>query len=642
MTTTRMTTVGAIRAGAVSGFIFGVLYVTLETVSAHAFRRIPFGIVDNPFHQWWIKLSIVMVSASTLVAAMIGLAARRRLDRWPSLPTHGLMLALLASPLAAATAVKWNTYYFLGFVVYLVLAYGSTLLIARLLGRRPVWGVLLAVGFGGITLGSLAASLPATAAISGAKLKATHGRLNVLWFVFDTTRKDHLSLYGYRRETSPNLSRFAQNALVFDDATGVEAWTVPNHASMFTGLYPSQHGCHHGHEVLDGSMPTVAEVLSKAGYATAIFAGNPWLSSENGLSRGFARVVRSNVDTGLIRNSPFGWLFSGDTDDKGAKMSNAVLIPWLDEQAAADRPFFAFVNYMEPHFPYYIVPESDRRHFLASAVDDGEVLDASAKIGRWMLETPGSAEAVSPRDKRIEAALYDGAILSADRSFGEVIEHLRKTGGIDKTLVIVTADHGELLGEKERYGHERSLDPSLTDLPLVIRHPANATARRTPMPVQLVDLYPTVLEAAGLGASTPANCTGRSLASIVIGAPGGPQIEASRPMFAECFVAPSGVFPQRSPASDKDSKAPVLRSVRVGRYLLMRAAGLDRLYDLHVDPHLDKDIAAAFGQVAANLGTALDRFTQDVGSTPGAHHESGTVQMSAEEKAQLRALGYVQ
>lgn len=317
----------------------------------------------------------------------------------------------------------------------------------------------------------------------------------------DTTRVDHLSCYGYERETTPNLDAFATRAVRFDRAWSTSSWTLPAHASLFTGRYPSRHGADYdarGSAVLsdvigipiarfvragklaEGNV-TLAEILAGLSYHTGAFVGGPWLHRNFGLLQGFARKDDA-VTT-----------FGG----RPAKEITAAALGWLQDLAPGE-PYFLFANYFDPHAPYEPVgryPDFPRAteplHYDYDALMRGtaHLDDATRAI---------------LRDR------YDAEIRDMDRELGGLLRAVLSRPGGDRTLVIVTADHGEALGEEDRLGHGFWLTEEQTRIPLLIRYPGDrAGGTRSAQPIQLVDLMS--LAARELDFTPPAEAEGLEL-----------------------------------------------------------------------------------------------------------------------------------
>jgi len=300
-------------------------------------------------------------------------------------------------------------------------------------------------------------------------------RPNVLLITLDTTRADHLGCYGYERDTSPNLDRLAAEALLYERAFSTTSWTLPAHASLFTGKFTSSHGARYDPggplrltsgitgpaewndyraRGLSPGETTLAGTLRAAGYATAGVVAGPWMKRVFGLDAGFEHYDDDQVHT-----------LSGRL---ASEVTNAAL-GWL-ARLDGERPFFLFLNYYDAHSPFE-APEPFKYHFLSP-----EARARGAKGGRDLV------------------AMYDGEILYADLHMGRLFDEMRARGLWDDTLVIVTADHGELLGEHGRWGHGQTLSQQELHVPLIVRDPGGTVPPgRSLDPIQLVDVGALVL-----------------------------------------------------------------------------------------------------------------------------------------------------
>ena len=351
---------------------------------------------------------------------------------------------------------------------------------------------------------------------------------NVLWIVMDTVRADHLSLYGYPRPTTPFLERFARQSVVFDRAMSSGIWTVPSHASMFTGRSIRAHGMDLHNLWLDDEHVTLAERLQRAGYATAIFSNNPWVSPFSNLTQGFETCVSLHYLPRLTRSSieylvetrgwspPLPWL----DNDYGGAITNSMVGDWLDQQARYDEPFFLFVNYMDAHLPYR-VPASYRRMFM----DPDQVARSYAlrwrayghitrvMSERFNVEGPGFME---PADIEILKRQYDAAIRYEDDRVGELVDMFASRGLLDNTVVVIASDHGEYLDTHGMWGHRYLAYDDVTHVALLIREPGRRTGRRVASAVSLCDLYATI-ERLTLGGNAPDHAQGHDLLTAVRG-----------------------------------------------------------------------------------------------------------------------------
>jgi len=333
-------------------------------------------------------------------------------------------------------------------------------------------------------------------------------RPNVLWIVMDTIRPDHMSAYGYAQDTTPFLESWAKQAAVFDNAVSNGRWTVPAHASMFTGASVRRHGADVANVVLDDGFDTVAEVLGRAGYATASFSSNPFVSRATKLAQGFdaahviyylRKISKTSMDAlgetwGL---SP--WLPWLDVDF-GAAMTNRMVSDWLDAHATDNRPMFLFVNYMEAHLPYS-APTSYRRMFMSeNQVRRSYQLRRQAYGDlirlmdfRFNLESP---DVINRGDVDVLKRQYDAAIRYVDDRVRELIGTFRQRGLLDNTLVVVASDHGENLDTHGMWSHRFLLYGDLTRVAMFVHEPGRREGIRVDTPVVLSDLYTTVLNVA--------------------------------------------------------------------------------------------------------------------------------------------------
>jgi arylsulfatase A-like enzyme len=412
------------------------------------------------------------------------------------------------------------------------------------------------------------------------------GPPDVFLVSLDTTRADHLSTYGYERDTSPNLTRFAQDARLYRWARSTAAWTLPGHASMMTGLFPSSHGAHLtggfvGGESIDGrrnvAFPlaaehtTLAELLRDRGYRTAAFVGNfSYLYRDYGLAQGFG--LYDDAPGVLLRIRPpavsaIRYFVPGFAlkPFRTARQISELALGWLDAQPQ-DRPVFVFMNFMEPHQPW---------HAEAPFDDWARAVPGAHALARKNLYTH-AAHDVDARTAAFIQANYDGQIAAMDEALGRFLAGLRARARYQNSLIVVTADHGELLGEHSEMGHMgRTLYEPLVRIPLVVKHPGPEGIRGvSDRPVQLVDVMPTVAQV--VGAAVPDEVEGTSLEAV------------TRPSFAEAGINPFLVS-EYGPVYDR-----AMRVVYDGsRKLITTSRGERMLFDLASDPGEERNIAEA-------------------------------------------------
>lgn len=301
--------------------------------------------------------------------------------------------------------------------------------------------------------------------------------VNVLLLVMDTQRADHLSLYGYGRNTSPRLDSIAARSVVFDNASANSSWTLPTHATMFTGKLPFEHRAGiMGRSRLDSRYATIAEALSARGYATGGFVANTfWAGRHTGLNRGFQRYrdhYGSAADA--ITRTALGRRFAYDVmplfgfvDVPGRKRASDVnreMLSWLD--AIGDRPYFAFLNYFDVHSP--LLPP---RPFAGAYSGMSPAEQKSHAIAVKDLDGAQAPPQPAELQKMVDA--YDESIRYLDYEIGNLLDSLERRGKLGNTLLIITSDHGESWGEHGLMFHGQSLYREVTHVPLIVHLPGN-------------------------------------------------------------------------------------------------------------------------------------------------------------------------
>ncbi|MEE8580551.1 MAG: sulfatase-like hydrolase/transferase, partial [Myxococcota bacterium] len=261
-------------------------------------------------------------------------------------------------------------------------------------------------------------------------------RPNIVLIVLDTVRADRIACYGYERPTSPRIDELAARGIRFENASSTSSWTLPAHASLFTGVYPIDHGATQEHPRLEADKRTLAEILGGYGYATLAVSANPLVGSVTGLRRGFHRYTETWRGTGAAAG-----------DDPRAHPNLRAARSLLQEKESG-QPFFLFLNFMEAHSPY-TPREPYRSRFLSHAESDPLVASAeNRRVADFYL----SPESVPRRELDILSDLYDAEIAEVDELVGVFVDELEALGALENTLVVITSDHGENFGD---HGHFR-------------------------------------------------------------------------------------------------------------------------------------------------------------------------------------------
>lgn len=443
---------------------------------------------------------------------------------------------------------------------------------------------------------------------------------NVLLIVLDTVRADVLSTYGYPKPTAPNIDRLAREGALMSQAISTDFWTLPSHASMLTGQYPSRHGATSESGRLDAGLSSLAEILRAAGFRTGGFVTNAWLSKERGFGQGFDEYVES-------------WKMPATNPSTLAIDRHGVrnAIEWMAAPNALDAPFFAFVNLNSAHMPYN--PGSEALITLSPKPRSIEGSRRLRKLtGMW--EHLGGTLELNEVDYEILRELYEAEVLQVDALVGELVGALEAAGRLDDTLIIVTADHGENLGDHGSIDHLFSMYDSTLHIPMVLRHPTSFEAGRVDTALASpIDLLPTILSVAGVplpdieidgvDLSQPERTARRFVVA-----------ENERPLNAIDLMGKS--FPDFD-TSKLDGRKRALRTSE--HKLIWQEGGPVELYDLSADPNELDDLSEREVELRTRLEGQLEVWMKEMGN-PGAvkPFESQDTQSIDE----LRALGYIE
>ena len=335
---------------------------------------------------------------------------------------------------------------------------------------------------------------------------AAPGSPNVLVVVIDTLRADHLSLYGYDRGTSPHLDAIAKQGVVFDNDVSPSPWTLGSHASMLTGRYPHEHGV--DHEVaLDHRYPTLPEILDAHGYRTGGFSANLYyFARRTGLTRGFLHFEDYFYSAGdmffrtlwgriLNKYAPDNPRFDELYARKRAPQVNQELLSWVDQDPS--KPFFAFINYFDVHEPYLPLPPYREMFYGAPTKEAPPAIDQ--RIKRKERPYLYRLSRMSPQDFQHQIDAYDGGIYYVDEQIANLFAQLERRGLAQNTLVVITSDHGECLGDHGLLTHWNALYRELVHVPLIYYWPGKIPAGvRINKTVSAASLPATVLELTGI------------------------------------------------------------------------------------------------------------------------------------------------
>ncbi len=420
-------------------------------------------------------------------------------------------------------------------------------------------------------------------------LPARSGARNVVLIVWDTVRARSLDLYGYVRETVPNLTRRARSGVMYHYALAPAPWTYPSHSSFFTGRWPNQLDSQWKPR-LETPAPTLAEYLASRGYQTAGFAANTNnCTYESGLGRGFAHFEDYSLTPSsiLARTVPGQWIVTralrlvgryreskwAALQSRDAAAINGAFLDWLGGRRA-DRPFFAYLNYFDAHDPFFPPPEFAGRFGMRPA---------GPKDYQFLVDYVGSDKSLVTRSSIIMAySCYDACIAYLDDQLDRLLGELERRGLLADTDVIITSDHGEAFSEHSALGHGNSVNMEEIRVPLVILSPGAPAGETITHPVSLRDLPATVVDRLGLAEGSP--FPGRSLTAYWGLPPGRMPAEPTTPAFTE--QANRSAWFEIRPQPGRGGLEPGFQmSLVAGTYHYIRdGEGGEELYDLIDDP----------------------------------------------------------
>ncbi len=470
---------------------------------------------------------------------------------------------------------------------------------------------------------------------------------NIMIITLVPLRADHLSCYGYHRDTTPNIDRIAAEGTIFERAYSTAVPTPPAHASLLTGLYPSCHGVFGSvgsrdsvPTVLGDSVPTMGTLLSDMGYRTVAFVNDYHVGKFKGLDRGFqgfyikgrnqdSKIVKVRAALAVIRRilrgirkgiarqfglTDFVGRFARGVEAKArgrlnpsrstrdTRRTTRRAIEWLDAHGRRKQPFFMLLHYNNMHHPYAAPHPYTYRYVSRQApgVDWRRIRRISAEPHVYM---NGQMD-VTPQDFEVLKALYDAEIHYVDKELGQLFAHMRKLGILDQTLLIILSPHGDSFGEHGQTAHGGRLYETLVHVPLIVRCPGTAPAGLSVRSlVQVTDILPTVLELVGRG-TDDLMLQGHSLLPI----------EPDR-TYREYVIAERG---ERDPSflkMFKNSEQLVARirhgqrMFRRGDYKYLRSSnGREELFNLATDPGELHNLVAEQPERAHAMAARLEKW----------------------------------
>ncbi|MHA1568213.1 MAG: sulfatase [Alphaproteobacteria bacterium] len=463
-----------------------------------------------------------------------------------------------------------------------------------------------------IIIALVALAVACVTAFSCSSANQYKGR-NVILISVDTLRADHVGCYGYDKPTTPRIDALAEQGMIFKNTYATSPWTLPSHTSMLTGLFTDVHGLNTTKSVLKEKAPTLAKLLHKVGYRTMAVVCAPFLDRHYGLYRGF-----DVYDTDLVHpkvKNPKRIKVADDVTDKALR--------YIDQ--AGDEPFFLFLHYWDPHHPY-----NPQKKYIKMFDPDYEGKIKGFRIRRRKDMVKG----MDPRDLQHILALYDGEIRYTDDGLGRLFDGLTERGLMDKTLIVLTADHGEEFLEHGGRAHLSQCWDVIVKVPMIWHVPW--IERHAPTfndLASLVDITPTILDLVGIERGE-LTLQGRSLAYLM---QHGTALE-ERELHAETIYG--HLHPHRQ---DPTGVWTVMITPQNYKYhqFKRRDETLEFLFDLNEDPGEQNDLAKLREETLQECNSQLKKMQQINNQMRHALKFSKKKKPSKKVSKKLKSLGYI-
>jgi arylsulfatase A-like enzyme len=477
---------------------------------------------------------------------------------------------------------------------------------------------------------------------------------NILWIVWDTVRADHMSLYAYEKQTTPFLDDWARQGRVFSNCTSVSNSTVPTHVSMFTGLMPSEHRRDNTQNYLGDAFIALPELLHEHGYQTYMYSANPHISRRRNFAQGFditehpwgkkykyqaLKIFQNKLNlrdrstehlTAINHSRILGkkWSIPAQAFTASGELAQQGTENWL-KTCSRKRPFLVFLKYMEAHQPY-IPPDLYRKRLMTPQQVDKSYEVYRSQLAKWGY-TFGLKE-YTEEEIEITKLTYDATLADLDNQLRKLLASLKVRGYMDNTMVIITSDHGEHLGEQHMLDHLFSVYECLIRVPLIIYYPKLFSPGTDERPVMNFDLFSTVLELAGI--EMPKVRT----KAVSLLRPQDSRIRvAERPARK---VYQYRIVQKEYPDFDPTPWNRQLRAVYQGKYkFIWTSDGRYELYDLKADPGEMRNLTSTQPELGKKLESIHDNYVTTLRKCGAGTQEN--VPMTDEQRRRLESLGYI-
>lgn len=454
--------------------------------------------------------------------------------------------------------------------------------------------------------GGLSAGLSGSLWLNGCTKQQQGKKQNIVIIVVDTLRQDRVGCYGYRRNTTPNIDRLAQEGILFRNAVSSAPWTSPSIGTLLTSQHPCVLGISDKFEPIDSRFPLISQMLKKYGYATYGIVSHTLVSANLGFGRGFDKYDETSI-------RGHGGISSPRVTNKAISFLRDFSV-----QEGFNRPFFLFLHYFDPHYHYVLHKRYNYYPSYSGKIKNGNIL-----------ELLRMRDSISSDDIKYLLALYDSEIAFTDEGIGMLSDELKNLGFYDNSMIILTSDHGEEFMERGWIGHTITLHEELLRVPLIIKTPG-CQHRTIDSQVGLIDIVPTIYQYLGL--KIPDGLEGEAL-DLDPGA----QIK-SRPVFSETFMTmPLDILYE-------DVEPIAFRSVTLRDWKLIydERKQTKQVYNLYEDPHERNNLFGQNIEQDRKLQALLMRWIKYTlkKQKPGPDRDSSDL-FTPEQRKHLESLGYL-
>ena len=443
------------------------------------------------------------------------------------------------------------------------------------------------------------------------KSGSQRGRPHVILITVESVRTDHMASFGGERITCPNLDALAREGVAYDDAHTVTSWTLPAHASLFTGLYPAVHQTTGPESRLHDSYTTLAEILSEDGYQCAGIVSGPYLQKQHNLHQGFEYYDESPSEV--------------DQERAHGDITNPEMAAALDDlvknKRDSDRPLFLFAYFWDPHYDY-IPPAPYNAMFITPTCESIDVTGYEASRTVHPDISEGQLEYVISQ--------YDGELRCTDHYLGKFFALLKEKNLWDNSVIVVTSDHGEEFFDHGKKGHKNNLYAETIHVPLIVKYPKGGRSGRDPRLVSLVDIAPTILDLAGISVDVPLQ--GRSLLDS--------SPDPDRSIFCELT---STWFRRAEPGVPPGKRIENWLAIRKGdhKFIVRPERNRNELYDVRKDPTEQNNLYRRDHLIAQSLATTLNQWQDSMKLLAELYGTGANAELSPEQRDRLRSLGYL-